>query len=110
MVLYVPTSRLNRTNLSGKLIVTLADKSGTTITSIDIRIPHANIGWNDAYKWSGKDEVCEVKDGVFNYVNIGQKVENFFNVMPLLACNPLFEIVSLAPLELAVGEETKTRE
>ena len=103
------TSRLNRTNLSGKLIVTLADKSGTTITSIDIRIPHANIGWNDAYKWSGKDEVCEVKDGVFNYVNIGQKVENFFNVMPLLACNPLFEIVSLAPLELAVGEETKTR-
>ncbi|EXZ16817.1 hypothetical protein M067_4837, partial [Bacteroides fragilis str. J-143-4] len=26
------TSRLNRTNLSGKLIVTLADKSGTTIT------------------------------------------------------------------------------
>ena len=101
------TSRLNQMDLSGKLIVTLADKSGTTITSIDIRIPHANIGWNDAYKWSGKDEVCEVKDGVFNYVNIGQKVENFFNVMPLLACNPLFEIVSLAPLELAVGKETE---
>ncbi|EXZ16818.1 hypothetical protein M067_4838 [Bacteroides fragilis str. J-143-4] len=49
-----------------------------------------------------------MKDGVFNYVNIGQKVENFFNVMPLLAHNPLFEIVSLAPLELAVGKETKT--
>ncbi|MFK2278284.1 hypothetical protein ACIXO6_22620, partial [Bacteroides fragilis] len=103
------TSRLNQTDLSGKLIVTLADKSGTTIAPIDICILHANIGWNDAYacERSGEGELCEVRDGVFTYVNIGREVENFFDVMPLFSCNPLFEIVSLAPLELAVGKETE---
>ena len=102
------TSRLNQMDLSGKLIVTLADKSGTTIALIDICISHANIGWNDGYSGRrGESELCEVRDGVFTYVNIGQGVENFFDVMPLFLHNPLFEIVSLAPLELAVGKETE---
>ena len=74
------TPRLNRTDLSGKIIVTMKDKDGITmIASIGIHIPHTNIWWTDTYSWKGDKSDCKVENGEFVYTgaDISGKKESF---------------------------------
>ena len=57
VVLYVPHPDLIKQSFRKIGLLHWQIKAEQRLTSIDIRIPHANIGWNDAYKRSGKDEV-----------------------------------------------------
>ena len=74
------TARLNQTDLSGKIIVTIKDKDGTMMTaSIGIHIPHTVICWNDNYKWKNSVSSCETVNGEFVYtgLDISGKEETF---------------------------------
>ncbi|GAA6241231.1 hypothetical protein F030043B2_02730 [Bacteroides fragilis] len=65
------TARLNQTDLSGKIIVTIKDKDGTMITaSIGIHIPHTVICWNDNYKWENSVSSCKTVNGEFVYTGL----------------------------------------
>ena len=62
------TPRLNQTDLSGKIIVTMKDKNGAMmIDSINIHIPRVLIWWNDTYDWKDSKSRCKTENGEFVY-------------------------------------------
>ncbi|WMI93614.1 hypothetical protein [Bacteroides fragilis] len=74
------TSRLNQTDLSGKIIVTIEDKNGIiTHEDCTIYVPHANIWWNDRYFWERDKTNCKIENGEFVYtaIDISGKKESF---------------------------------
>ena len=75
------TSRLNQTDLLGKIVVTVKDKKGVIhIASYTTRIPSCYLRWRDEYTWNtGGVPCCKVVDGVLVYTGMdtGGKGDEF---------------------------------
>ena len=72
------TSRRNRVDLSGKIIVAVKDKNGLIIHEDYImHVSPANAWWGDDYKWTSGQMSVTVINGVAIFKNVGQEEQNF---------------------------------